>query len=436
MKNRYFLLLGLIIALGAAPAGAQLVTGRLTTSFYTLERFDTVGHSTSALRAYESMIFSVSQGNVSLHTSLTGTMNGTPDFGSLGYVRFYSLYVRVADIGKALDLSLGRQAVYAGVGNGTIDGVSGRIRLFNNGVTVSGYGGASVGAEMTGVRSNWHDNVNFGGQIVTTLVPNARIGVSYMNRHQQMDPWWAMRARDSATFSPSLIFFQPSAEFEQLGSVDAAYDAGACVSVYGRYDYDFNYRETSRGQFGARVGVLPALTLTGDVTYRKPRVAFNSLFSAFTSEPTTEVEAGAEYTLTPGYRAFLRVANVAYTDDYHARWSAGINGRYGSVSYSGSNGYAGRYTIINVEGVYPLLDRMLTPTVGVSYASYKLTRDTPRTSAFAVILGAAVRPWKALTFDLQGQWMNNELYNRDVRVQGKIMYWFAERLPFFSEEVK
>jgi hypothetical protein len=436
MKNRYFVHLGLIIALGAAPACAQLVTGRLTTSFYTLERFDTVGHSTSALRAYESMIFSVSQGNVSLHTSLTGTMNGTPDFGSLGYVRFYSLYVRVADIAKMLDLSIGRQAVYAGAGNGTIDGLSGRIRLLDNGVTVSAYGGSSVGAEMAGVRRNWHDNMSFGGQIVTTLVTNARIGVSYMNRRQELDPWWALRARDSATFTPSLVYIQPSSAHEQLGSVDASYNAGECVSLYGRYDYDFNYSETARGQLGARVGVLPALTLTGDLTYRKPRVAFNSIFSAFTSEPTTEIEGGAEYTLTPGYRAFVRLANVAYTDDHSARWTAGINGRYGSVSYSGSNGYAGRYTIINVQGVYPLLDRMLIPTAGVSFASYKLSPDTKRTTALAVILGAAVRPWKALSFDLQGQWLNNQLYDRDVRVQGKVMYWFAERLPFFSEEVK
>jgi hypothetical protein len=436
MKKSLLLLLGLVAVLWTSPAGAQLVTGRLTTSFYTLQRFDSVGHSTAALRAYESMILSVAQDNVSLNTSVQGALTGAPDFGSQGRLRFYSLYLRVADIGHAVDLSLGRQAVYAGVGNGTIDGVLGRIHLFNRGVTVSAYGGAAVGAEMTGVAKNWHDNMNFGGQVVTTLLSGARLGLSYMNRRQEVDPYWATRILDTATFRPGLVYIQPFSRSEQLGSVDASYRAGEHLSVYGRYDYDFNYEESSRGQAGARVEVLPDLTVTGDFLYRKPRVAFNSIFSVFTSEATTELEGGAEYSLTPLYRAFVRVANVKYTDDNAARWTVGVNGSYGSVSYSGSNGYAGELTSFNVQGIYPLLERKVVPSLGVSYASYKLSADSEKESALAVLLGATVRPWRTFSFDLQGQWLNNRLYAHDVRVQGKIMYWFSERLPFFSEEVK
>jgi hypothetical protein len=436
MKTQRLLLLGLICALGAVPSSAQLVNGRFTTSFYTLERFDTVGQSTNALRAYESLILSVGHGNVSLHTYLQGSMNGTPDLGSDGRVRFYNLYLQVNNIAGAVDLSLGRQAVYAGVGNGTIDGISGRVHLLKRTVTVTGYGGASVGAAMTGVTDNWHDNLNYGAQVLTTVVPGARFGLSYMNRHQEVDPYWALRVRDSATFAPTLILFQPTSASEQLGSLDASYEAGEHVWVYGRYDYDFNFRQSSRGQAGARVEVYPALTLTGDYTYRQPRVAFNSIFSAFTSEATTEIEGGAEYTFTPLYRAFVRFGNVKYTDDNSARWTLGVNGAYGSLSYSGSNGYAGELTSFNVQGIYPLLNRVLTPSVGFSYASYKLSAESEREHALAVLLGATVRPWRTLSFDLQGQWLNNRLYARDLRVQGKIMYWFAERLPFLSEEVK
>jgi hypothetical protein len=206
--------------------------------------------------------------------------------------------------------------------------------------------------------------------------------------------------------------------------------------VYGRYDYDFNFKETARGQGAVRVNVTPAFVVTGDFVYRKPLISYNSIFSAFTSNSTTEMEGGIEYGFTSDIRAFGKVGAVSYTDDKSTRWTAGVNTGYGSVSYSGSNGYAGELTSLSAQGAYPLLERMLVPTLGVSYASYKLSADAPTDDALAILAGAIVRPSKHFSFDVQGQWMKNKLYDRDMRIQVKVMYWFAERLSLFSEEVK
>ena len=435
MKQRLLFLLILSAFLGTGAARAQLVSGRLVTSFATFERYDTVAASRTYLRAFQTVQLSVAQGDFSLNTYLQGAVNGTSEFGDQGRVRFSNLYVRWANIAKVAEVSLGRQAIFAGAGNGPIDGVSARGRFLNDKLTVVGYGGSTVNRDYTGIRSNWHDNLFYGGQVIVAPVPGGRIGASYMNRSEEADPYWTLRARD-ASFVPVAYYIASAPLSEQIGSADASYEQPERFSVYGRYDYDFNFRQTSRGQGMVRVNVTPALALTGDVIYRQPRISYNSIFSAFTSNATTEIEGGIEYGFTPDLRAFGKFGSVSYTDDNSARWTAGLSTGYGSVSYSGSNGYAGELTSLSVQGAYPLLDRMVVPTLGISYASYKLSTDAPKDNAFALLAGATVRPTRHFTFDIQGQWMKNSVYDRDMRLQLKLMYWFAERLSIFSEEVK
>lgn len=434
MKLRLLTALLPLLILGGASAPAQFVNGRFTTSFYTFQRFDTAGSSKTYLRAFQSVQLSLAEQDFSLHTYLQGAVNGTSQFGDNGNVRFYNLYLRWANIDKVLDLNLGRQAVYAGVGNGTIDGLTARARVLQDKVTLSAYGGASVNDDYTGVRKDWHDNLNLGGQVITTLVPGARIGLSYMNKHEEADPYWTLRSRDT-TFTPVPYYIANESVARQLGSADVSWWYGEVVSVYGRYDYDINYKETSRGQGSVRVNVTPALALTGDYTYRKPQISFNSIFSAFTMSATSQVEGGVEYGFTPLLRAFGKLGVVSYTDTTSMTWTLGFNTGYGSVSYSGGTGYAGALESFNVMGSYPCLGNVVVPSLGFSYTSYRLSADDPKDNALALLLGAAVHPMRNFSFDVQGQWMNNRLYSHDMRLQVKLLYWFAERLSLFAQEV-
>jgi hypothetical protein len=433
MNEKRLFLLALLLVTAVASLPAQLVNGRFTTSFYSWEQYDTVGVSKAYLRAYQTVQLSVAQGDFVFHTFAQGVMNGANSFGDVGRVRFYNLYVTWTGFSRTLDLSLGRQAVFAGVGNGNIDGLTARARLLDDKITVTGYGGSTVKEEYTGVRSDWHDNINVGGQVVTTLVPEARIGLSYMNRHEEYDPYWTTRARDSLGI-PVPYYISGTSLARQLGSVDASYLCGDLLTAYGRYDYDFNFSETSRGEGGVRVHVMPSLDVTGDVFYRKPQIAFNSIFSAFAASSTTEIEGGVEYIVTPMVRVFGKLGSVSYTDDNSMRWTLGVNGGYGSVTYTGSSGFAGELTSFNAEGTYPFFDRTLLPSLGVSLVSYRLSADSPRDNALAVLLGATVRPLRSFSFDVQGQWMKNRLYDHDMRLQVRLLYWFAERLSLFSEE--
>lgn len=439
MKLRAITALLPLCILGAGSAPAQFASGRLTTSFYTFQRFDTVGSSRTYLRAFQSVQLSFAQQDFSVHTYLQGAAGGANQFRENGDVRFYNLYLRWANIGKVLDLDLGRQAVYAGVGMGTIDGLTARAKILEGQVVVNGYGGSTVNDEYTGVRKNWHDNLNLGGQVLTTLVPGARIGLSYTYRGEERDAYVAMRETalgDSLKTYLTLPFLiQNASNAVQLGSADASWSYGNIVSVYGRYDYDLNYMQTSRGQGSVRVRVTDALALTGDYSYRRPQLSFNSIFSVFSFNSTREIEGGAEYRITPLFQVFGRMGVVSYTDTTSMTWTAGVNSGYGSVSYSGGTGYAGQLESFSIQGAYPLCDRLLIPSLGLSWASYRLSADDPVDHALALLAGATVRPTRNFSFDVQAQWMTNRLYSRDMRLQVKLMYWFADRLSLFSQEV-
>jgi hypothetical protein len=437
MKAKRWFALAVVLATGVTLAQAQLVNGRFLTSVYAWRQFDTVGSSTNFVRAFQTVQLSIAQGEFSLQTYLQGAAGGT---NGAGQVRFYNLYFTWSNIARMVDLSLGRQAVYAGVANGSIDGLRASARFWQDKIRVTGFAGATVADEFKGIRKNIHDNLSLGGQVVTTALPDFRIGISYLNRREERDPYMALRVRDT-TYEPSLYSIGNDSPAEEYGSADVTYTSWALFSVYGRYDYDFNLSRTSRGQVGTRVNVTNALALTADYIYRAPHVMYNSIFSVFPQNNVSEVEGGIEYAVTSTLRTFGKYAYVSYpadndiVRDKNHRWTLGVNSVYGSFSYAGSDGYAGQLQSLSLQGSYPLLNRLVTPSLGVSYASYRLSSDAPRDNALAVLLGATVRPVNAFSFDVQGQWMTNRIYGHDMRLQVRLMYWFAERLSIIRQEV-
>jgi hypothetical protein len=403
-----------------------MFSGRLVTSFYSWEQFDTVGSSSTYMRAFQIAQLSYKSGNFSVHTYLQGAMNLSNSFGDLGRVRAYNLYARWANIGEVLDIDVGRQAVYAGVGNGTIDGVLLRAKFLQNKLRVIGYWGATVDPRFTKVQKNWHDNRAVGGQIITTAVRGLRLGLSYMNTNRERSPYATLRARDTTFEAYPYAISNDSRAFEFI-SGDAYYNYDRVFSLYGRYDYDMQFSKTSRAQGGARVNVTRALTLTGDYIYRSPRISYNSIFSAFVDNSVSELEGGVEYGFTRLIRGFARYARVSYTDAESNRWTVGVNNGYGSISYSGSDGYAGELQSVNLTGSYPVMENKLVPTLGFNFASYRLSAEDDRNDALSVLLGLIVRPTRNLWFDGQAQWLTNRLYSGDLRLQLKLTYVFAQR---------
>ncbi|MDH3251321.1 MAG: hypothetical protein OEM41_00940, partial [Ignavibacteria bacterium] len=341
------LLVTLLIVLAASPPSmSQLVNGRIISSMYSWERFDTVNVSNRLTRGFLSAILDVAQDDFSLHTHLQGAATGGKSVGD-GEVRTFYLYGTLKNLGDVVDLSLGRIPIFAGVGNGTIDGARVVTYFAENTVRATFYGGANVPTDLT--LKGWgplKNNYTVGGQVHTSAIENARVGISYIKRVRELDAYWALRA--DSLFNPVQVYITPDPRKVQLGSLDASYRIGE-VFAYGRYDYDADNKKTQRGQLSVQVSVTDDIALAADYIHRAPRLPFNSFFSVFEVSTIDEVEGGVDVLLFPRVRSYLRGAYVQYEGDNSFRYTIGVATDYASVSYRGNTGYAGELSSITVQ---------------------------------------------------------------------------------------
>jgi hypothetical protein len=426
MKNKILFLLLLAIFLLTSFATGQSINGRFSTSFYTWEKFDTVNQSNIITRIFQNAEVNAAYGDFSLHTYFNGATGGVKSLSDNGQVRIYNAYLQWKNIGGVLDARVGRVPIFAGVGNGIIDGALLKSEIMPQ-LTITGYGGGNV---STALRSKGFENIkdNFfvGGQVVGKFIEGTRLSLSYMNRQREVKSYWAVRP-DSA-YNPISMLIEPPARKEQIISADASYELGNNYSFYGRLDYELNRDEISKGEIDAHVHLLSALTMTGTFIHRAPKIFYNTFFTLFPTESIEEFEGGIEYAVCPWANAIGRVAYVQYEDDQSMRYTAGVNTNYGSFQYAGTNGFAGELHSISLDAVYPFFDRLITPTIGTTYSLYELSDGSGKSeSMIAVVAGIVVRPMKTISVDFQTQWIKNKIVENDLRVFGKVNYWFSHQ---------
>ena len=412
----------------SSNAISQLINGRFSVSVYGWEKFDTVGSSEHLTRGFSSLQLDVTQRDISFHTYLSAASQLSGSFGDEALVRVSNAFLRVRNIGNFLDVNLGRVPVFAGAGIGTVDGALVKAKGWNEQVRFTAYGGANVPSDL---RSHGFDDIdkNFfiGGQIIGSFFDRTLIGASYVNRHIKPEDY--LTVRPDSQFNPIAVFVTPEVRSEQVGGVDASYTYSGKYSVYTRYEYDINMKRSLRAEARAGVNLTPDCVLSGTYIYREPRMLYNSFFWWIPAEPVREYEGGLEYTFPSSISAFARFAYVKYSDDMSRRLTMGIGFPYASVRFSGSNGYSGRLASVYVQGMYPLMQRMIVPTIGLSYAAYRLEEGaSTREDMFAVSCGIVARPAGSFSGDAQVQWLRNKIAENDVRVAAKLSYWFSYNL--------
>lgn len=404
----------------------QIINGRFTTSLYTFEKYESPKFSESHLLAYQTAQLDITKNNISVSTLFQASKN-FPDAGNFSAVRMYNLFFRWRNIADIADLTLGRHSVFAGAGNGLIDGGTLKLKIFDKSIALTGYAGANVKENLeTHLASNRKDNYMVGGQLVTTIFSDLRVGLSYYNRHRAKISYKTIRA-DSAGL-PSYRMIELDSPAEQFASADINYFHKSLGRIYGRFDYDLNFEKNSRIQFGGKANLTSTVALTGDYIYRVPRISYNSIFHVFNYNNTTEIEGGIEYAYRPTLRLFGKFANVKYSGENSQRYTFGMNAEYGSLVYSGNTGYAGELSALTAQLFYPLFDRVLIPTIAFSRSSYKLSNQSDRLESFTGILGATVKTFQTFSFDTQIQWLNNKIYKNDFRLLVKFNYLFSHQL--------
>jgi hypothetical protein len=393
--------IGLLVLTIALTMGlqSQTLNGRFVTSAYGWERQLKSGESASQLRAYENIQLNFGTPDISFHTYLQGSTDFSQEAEGDPRLRLFNAYLRVKNIADMIDLKIGRQALFAGVSYGTIDGASIKARP-TDGVEVLAYAGGLTRPSQDidyyfydHVQDNWQ----LGGQVLLYLVQNTKIGLSYMNRHRETSLFYAWRPDAQMDLQETLIDYGSRAN--QYGSINVAHSSGK-LWLYGRYDYDFNFERTSRAELAASYQAMHNMSLSLSLAHREPILAYNSYFSLLEAEANQEAVLGIDYSIHPKLTLMGRFSTVMY-DDVHG---------------------------FNLHFTYPLMEGMLVPHVGAVYSSYALAENLDKTSTWAGVVGTTFRPVKTVSIDLQGQYMTNKIYQSDMRAFVRINYWFSN--PF------
>ena len=402
---------------------------RLVSSANMWQQQDTIGQSSNHLFGYQTVQLSLAGENLSFHTYLQGFNDFAGPVKNNGIVRFYNFYMKYADLFEMVDLSIGRQAIFAGVGNGTIDGGVASVRLLDSRLKVLGYYGALPSPEQKfEMIGDQKDNNMFGAQVIGVPMDFARVSLSYMEKSLKPETYWAIR-KDSL-FNPVTTEISPSATAEQYVSGDVSIDYDL-ISAYARSDYDLNQENLSRIQLFTRIKVMEPLSLTGEYIHREPRLLYNSIFWVFAYNTISDYELGAEYALCKDWQVFGKFGSVSYGDDNSNQVTFGGSMRYASASFSWNTGYGGDLAALSVNAGYPLFDNQLTPTLLIGYAHYKLNSNAPLSDALSGAIGAVYRPIPVLSLDVQLQWIQNKIYSNDVRLFLRGSYYIGEHLNIF-----
>lgn len=434
-------LLSLIVLVVLSVSGlyAQRLQARFVTSAYAWERQDTIGKSSQHLYGYETMQLSLAGEQLSLHTYLQGFNDFSGPLSNTSMLRLFNLYFKWANIGNMADLSIGRQSVFAGVGTGTIDGGLASLKFLDSRVKLTGYYGF-LPAERYEARLIDKTDKNYmtGGQLTASPLDFAQFSVSYLRKNIQPETYLGIR-RDSL-FNPYSREITLAATAEEYVSGDMSLAYKDMASGYLRYDYDLLLSKNSRFQFFTRLKLfestsltaLQPLSLTAEYLQREPRLLFNSIFSVFAFNTLKEYEVGAEYAIGAEWQVYAKYGDVSYNDGDSHQMTLGVNSNHISFSVTRDNGNGGELSAASLSLGYPFFENKLTPTVMLSYAHYKLSEYSGTLDdALSLSIGGVYRPLRVLSFDAQAQWIQNKIYNNDMRFFIRINYLLSQQLGIF-----
>lgn len=400
---------------------AQNLNGRFSTSLYTFERYSAEDVSETNLRSLSSLYFNLNKDNISLRSRLNLETNIANSLSNDPRLRFYNLYVEARDLLDIATIRLGRQSLFNGVAGGLYDGVN--LQLRKGIFKVEGFYGGNVPAyQKLELTDDLGNDFVLGGEITAYPTDELRIAVNYTDKNFKAQDYDAIRLNEFNVLDTVLIK-RASNQFKYLGA-EVSYYIPQVLEVNTKYNYDINFEQTSKFEIGTRYSQSENFGISLYYNYREPKIRYNSIFSVFNYSNTQEIEAGLDYKFSNAVTAYGKFGNVTYEDEESQRLTVGLNTTYGSVNYRQTFGYAGELQSFSIYTARSFEDGFLTPSLGFTYTSYRLSEGDPENDLLAILTGINVRPWKQLSFDLQAQYVSNKIYNNDFRILFKINHWF------------
>lgn len=408
---------------------SQNINGRMSTSFYSFERYNSANQSESYIRGFQTLYFNLNKDKFSLKTSLSYEGNLSNSLVGEPRLRLYNLYFEARDLFNLATIKIGRQPLYYSVVGGVFDGVN--LTFKYSDYSISGFYGANVPPYQDfNIIENFNDNDVLSLKLKGNPFEEFYFGITYVDKNFKPQPYTALRLVGPELDPINVLIENSSNQYRYL-SGDVSYSLNKFADIRARYDYDLNFTTTSRMEFSTRFTNIPKVGIEVYYSYREPRIRYNSIFTVFNYGNTQEVEIGLDYKIDNSTTVFGKFGTVKYETDNSGRLTIGVNSSYGSASYRKTFGYSGELESLSFYSARTFFEGLLTPSIGVAFTGYKLSEDAESNSLISFLLGTNFRPARSVSFDLQMQYLNNKIYNNDLRFLLKFNHWFNSNLGVF-----
>lgn len=419
----------ILLALCSVSLFSQtVISGRISSSAYSFQRYDndTLKTAETYIRGYQQAQVMVGYDKFSLHTSFNFENSYKNSLESDSRLHFYNLYLEGSNLLNCATVKIGRQPIYSGVGAGVFDGIGAKVTGYN--LIAEGYFGANVPAyQELKLIDNWQDNSLTAARLRYLPLEGLTIAAGYVDKRFKPQDYLASRLDDN--MNPIQILIQNrSAEYQYLNGEVSYEQENERRFFRTKYEYDLNFQQTSKVELEGESGIGEKLDVVVYGLYREPKIRYNSIFSVFDYGNTKEVEAGLSYHFCSDMIVSGRYGYTDYKDENSSRANISLSTKYGTLNFRKTFGDAGELNSISFSTGYTFFEGLLTPSAAVSYTDYKLTKDDPTDKLTTVLLGVNVRPYKSFSFDVQGQYLDNRIYQNDVRLLVKLNYWFHSLL--------
>ncbi len=404
---------------------AQNINGRISSSIYSFEKVDVSGESDIYIRGYQSLNLNFNYDNYSLRTSLNFENDFKNKMANDSRLRFYNLYFEARKLFDIATLKLGRQSIFNSVVGGVFDGIS--LSLKYKDYNLNTYFGGNVPAyqELKLTDKIGEDNI-LGADFSTSVIENFLFGVGFVSKNFKAVEYSALRLDEQ--FNPILVLIKQQSNQYKFFNGKINYNLKDVVDVYSKYEYDLNFKELSKVELECDYIQVKDWSFNLYFNYREPKVRYNSFFAIFDYQNTKEVEAGIKHDLTNWLSLNARFGYIKFTDINSERLTVAVYTPFGNLNYRKTFGDAGELDAISLSSGYSFFDGFLSPSLGVGYTNYKVSKNDKSNSLASVLAGINVRPMRYLSCDLQGQYLNNKYYKNDYRFLFKINYWFNTNL--------
>ena len=408
-------LLAVFIAFLPGSASALNLSARLTASLHSWERQDDDSTSVAQNTIHQLVSLKIADVGVkglSFHAYGRGFIHAE-DSESRRRLALYSTYADWKGIARRLDLRIGRQRVFAGVGRGTFDGAQASLSLPLS-VELLAYAGAETPQDRSTRVRSWDEGHLYGFR-ASVRRWRTTLSLSFANESR---PALGLTAEEAGESEQELTTL---ARRLLGGEVRSAYLRRA--ELYGRVDIDAIAWEPARVQLRGSGKASPGLSVSAELDYRAPAIDANSFLSVFPLKANTEIEGAAAYLMRDRFQLNGSYSVVLFAGDETHRLRLGLSRGRSAFGYYRRSGYGGER-----DGLTFASGRAITPQVSLrgslNFSTYRLSETSAdRDQALSGVLALDYARTDKLAVSVEGHVLENKTYDYDLRLFAKVTWW-------------